>query len=386
MLIFGALLLVGGVLACFGQRTAGLLAAYCGAQSGLNLYMKAVLSETKLSSVPELRGVPAAFLLTALQQVVAFLFLASVLLCLWPTRWRYTPKSLTSLQEWATVICFSFAFAANIGLNNYSLSLLPVSLNITIRSCLPLCTLAVQLILGRCRPGLGGVAVSAQQVVFMVCGVLCAGLAVLAQSGFVGREHMAMGVSICVLSLFAAALNLVIAGLLGTHLHLNALDSLWYMTVPATLFLLPMVFLMPHSVNWPHAGMMTDWQVIEKAFALNPHAVGLVVVSGGVIAVGYNWLQFTVVQTLSPPMTAFAGNFNKAACISFSMLLGLEALPGGRWSAVLLFALAGNVAAFTGYNLAAAKQKSALEATKGAPKMSNDRLVNAGLVTSVGGA
>ena len=52
------------------------------------------------------------------------------------------------------MILFSFAFSLNIGLNNFSLSLLAVSMNMIIRSCLPLVTLVFQQMLGPCLPDL----------------------------------------------------------------------------------------------------------------------------------------------------------------------------------------------------------------------------------------
>jgi len=65
----------------------------------------------------------------------------------------------------------------------------------------------------------------------------------------------------------------------------------------------------------------------------------------------YNVLQYGIVQTLSPAHTTFAGNFNKAATIVLSLLVGLESLPEGKWGPVMLFAVFGNIVAFTAFNV-----------------------------------
>lgn len=48
--------------------------------------------------------------------------------------------SRRTAKEVLMVIGFSMAFAVNIGLNNFSLSLLAISVNVIIRACLPLAT------------------------------------------------------------------------------------------------------------------------------------------------------------------------------------------------------------------------------------------------------
>ena len=156
--------------------------------------MKYVLSQFPVDD--ELRGMPMAFLLTSIQQFVAFLTFGIFLLCGHLAGRSYTVKKLklvqleikvvrscqclfclasivglsdtaisyqfdkmkwvtrvnrlcqsgvesqprtTSKEVW-TLLCFSLAFAGNIGLNNFSLSLLPMSVNLILRSCLPLAT------------------------------------------------------------------------------------------------------------------------------------------------------------------------------------------------------------------------------------------------------
>merc|ERR1719263_1534170 len=73
--------------------------------------------------------------------------------------------------------------------------------------------------------------------------------------------------------------------------------------------------------------------------------MGLVLMSG-VLAAGYNVLQYTVVQYLSAAHAALAGNFNKAGVVLISIGMGLEALPGGVWSVLLFVAILGNIGSF----------------------------------------
>jgi len=347
--------LVGGIVLAAGRRTLGFLAVYFGAQAGFSLYMKIVLSNAIVSKELHYKGVPAAFMVTAVQQIVALFVLAFVLLVLRciPHRWLgmsepYRVKQLRTRKEWLAMIIFSVAFAMNIGLNNFSLSLLAVSTNLIIRSCLPLVTLVLQLIVGNAdgaRP---------KEISLMLGGVFFAALATIAKShgthGGPDGKHMVLGVIMCSASDVAAALNLVLASIFGSHMKLNPLDTTFYMAVPAAVCLLPAIFCINHPVEWPGFQQVTDWEVFMKVVELSPITLSLVGISG-VLAAGYNLLQYALVQSLSATHAAFAGNFNKAATIMLSIFLGLESLPSGVWSGCMLLAIVGNIASFTGYSL-----------------------------------
>jgi len=247
------------------------------------------------------------------------------------------------------MLVFSVAFALNIGLNNFSLSLLTVSLNLIIRSCLPLVTLVVQLISGTAGK------VQTIEVLLMLAGVIFAAIATMAKGHGshkgAATTHLVLGVVMCAFSDIAAALNLVLASVFGTHMKLNPLDTTFYMAVPCAVSLLPVVFLLQHPVDgWSGVGSTTDWQVFLRVLDLKPSVLLLVGLSG-VFAVGYNLLQYALVQSLSATFAAFAGNFNKAATIMLSICLGLESLPSGAWSVVMMAAILGNIACFTGYGL-----------------------------------
>eukprot|EP00435_Cladocopium_sp_Y103_P038206 s73_g10.t1 len=328
---------VGLLLYLFQQIIPAVLAVYFGAQAGFSLYMKVVLSNTTISQELNIDGIPAGFLVTAIQQVVAFIVLLVVVAVLYVTPYRYTPRRLNSWSEVFCVLLFSLAFSANIGLNNFSLSLLAVSLNMIIRSCLPLVTLIFQQILGPCIPDLA-TSVRIAEVVLMVAGVVFAALATLAKShGSHSSEskHLGLGVFVCSLSDVACAVNLILASVFGSVLKpaLNPVDTIFYMAVPCAICLIPASIWVYHPVDWPNFGELSDTQVLKKVMELSPNTVLWVVLSG-VIAAGYNVLQYTVVQKLSASHAAFAGNFNKAATILLSICMGLESLPGGFWTAV----------------------------------------------------
>jgi len=353
MIPIGAFI-AGGLLLLFQQTAAGLLALYFGGQAGFTLYMKVVLSNNVVSEQLGIKGVPAGFLVTAIQQVIAFLILSVIVLVLWFTPWAYTPRKLTNAKEVACVLLFSFSFALNIGLNNFSLSMLAISLNMIIRSCVPLVTLVLQQMMGPCVDGVAG-NVKVLEVLLMCAGVACAGLATFAESHGSHKAgesgNLMLGILTCSLSDVAGALNLILASIFGSLLQpkLNPIDTIFYMAVPCGLFLLPVSYLMVHPVDWPGFGQLSDAQVLSKVMELSPVTIGWVLFSGA-MAAGYNVLQYTVAQRLSASHAAFAGNFNKAATIMISICMGLEKLPGGIWSLVMLGAILGNILAFAGYS------------------------------------
>lgn len=347
----------------------GKLVVYFGAQTGMNLYMKEVLSSSVVESQAaaaaqgvvidhDLQGVPAAFAITAIQQIMAFTLFAIFLIATHYTSWRYQPKVLHTSREFFAVCLFSLSFCLNIALNNYSLSLIPLSVNLIIRSCLPLSTWLSQQVSARftnqptsCRW---------LEIFLMTLGVIFAGVAVVSENHGVQSDssngHLIYGVIVCILSLLSGSLNLALAGVLGTSVHLNALDTTVYMAIPATLILLPFIFLWSHPVGtkeWEAVmggTQMTDWAVLCKVAVLSPRTLYLTFLSG-VFALAYNVLQYSVVQTLSATHTAFAGNFNKAATISLALLFGMETLPAGVWGVIMLLAVLGNIASFTGYSM-----------------------------------
>jgi len=364
---------VGCILVGIGLKTVGILSIYFGMQSGLSLYMKTMLSQAVVSQELGIKGVPAAFLVTSIQQGVAFLVLCLALLVLQfiPHEWvgltePYRLKRLETKKEWGAMLVFSLAFAVNIGLNNFSLSLLAVSLNLIVRSCLPIMTLTVQALLGTAGP------VRSTEVVLMMAGVFFASLSVLAetedsQSNAESNSNLILGLTMCSVSNLAAALNLVLAAAFGTYMKMSPLDTTFYMALPVALLLLPAAAYAAHPVSWPGAGLMTDFEVMRRVLQLSPSTMVWLCFSG-VFAAGYNVLNYTVVQKLSATQAAFAGNFNKAASIALSISLGLEHLPSGAWGALMVLAIAGNVGSFTRYSLLkSAERRSSAPMGNGKP-------------------
>jgi len=344
-----------------GRKTLGMLAVYFAGQSSFALYMKLVLSEETISRELNLRGMPAAFLVTAIQQVVAFCTLGLMMLILYFSPHPYIPRKLTTLREVLAVLFFALAVAVNIGLNNFSMSLLPVSLNMVIRSCIPLVTLLLQQVAHRLKL-VDATRADCWDALLMSVGVAGAAVTALAESetrNETQQGHLGIGILMCCLGDIAAATILVLAAAFSSTLRppLSALDTVFYTALPCALALLPASLYASHPTNWPNAGTLTDWEVYQRVHQLNPGTIFLVIFSG-VVSAGYNFIQYTVVQTLSATHAAFAGNFNKAATISLSIFLGLEVLPGGQWSTVMILGIAGNILAFTTWSYLQATQRS----------------------------
>jgi len=340
----------------------GKVLLFFGAQTFMNLYMKVVLSNSMVSRELNLKGFPAAFAVTALQQIASFALLLLLFGCLWFTPWRYMPKVLSNRFEVATVICFSLAFTVNIALNNFSLMLLPISVNLIIRSCAPLTTFAAQQIMARLfsEPVRDS---NLLEVVCMVVGVGCAAIAVFAKSAASGPEespetaNLLLGLLVCIASLFSASLNMALAGVLGTSLKMNPIDTTLYMSLPSFAFLLVPVFFIAHPSEWP-GDPKTDWSILCTVAELNPGVIGLALLSGA-FALTYNALQFAIVQTMSPTHAAFASNFNKAATIAIAMVVGLETVRLNNSGTIMLLGIVGNIAAFTVYSMLKADGKKA---------------------------
>jgi len=350
-------------------KDVGKMVCYFGAQAGMNIYMKAVMSTSTVSAEDHLHGMPAGFAVTALQQVTAFVLFGSWIFISRKTPCPYTPRKLTSGLEVAAVLLFSLSFTMNIALNNYSLSMIPISVNLIIRSCLPLSTFMSQQ-LAAVVTGEPLKDCKAAEIAFMICGMLGAVVAVYAkaQSKAVGSDSddeksgFIFGVIVCIISLFSGSMNLALAGVLGTSVHLNALDTTVYMSIPAVVILLPIVILWAHPIadkDWGRymgSDTLTDAQIFKEVSTHSQMTIFLATFSGA-LALGYNVLQYGVVQSLSATHTAFAGNFNKFGLIFLSFIIGLETLPAGGWGFLMLAGIVSNICFFTAYNFVKLRNK-----------------------------
>mmetsp|Transcript_38031 Transcript_38031/g.100605 ORF Transcript_38031/g.100605 Transcript_38031/m.100605 type:complete len:433 (-) Transcript_38031:69-1367(-) len=352
----GALAVGFGLYAMNGgsktHETAAIVMIYFGAQTGMNLYMKSVLSNIVIDEEEGLNGIPIGFLLTAIQQFVAFgafcLFVFGGKLC----GSGYKVKQLEKKSDYLAVILFSMTFALNIGLNNFSLSMVAISINLIIRSCLPLSTALSQTLVNRIMGG-EQKSVPVAEWVLMSIGVAFAALATYCKNFAGGSSEDAaplIGVICCVASIFSGALNMVLAGVLGNQLKLNPVDTTCYMALPAGLVLLLPALLVSHPMGkWPGFPDMTDWQVLTEVMARNPNAL-IPVLFSGVLSFIYNIMVYTMVHKLSAGFASFAGNFNKAATVALSLILGLESLPTGNYAYLFIFAVLGNIGVFTLYS------------------------------------
>jgi len=250
----------------------------------------------------------------------------------------------------------------NIALNNFSLGYISIAVNLIIRSCLPLSTFLSQ-------QGLALVGLypfkpcRAKEITLMIIGVICAGVFTMArllgsqsEGGGSSSANMLLGVFMCIASLLCGSLNLALAGVLG-ETKLNVYDTVAYMAIPATLFLLPIAVMLEKPVpgQWPKVfgkEKMTDYEILVGVWALNKTTINWLILSG-VFSFVYNIIQFSIVHTLSPSATAFGGNFNKAALIFLTLLLPflrVHELPGPPYIQVIWGAVIINIAAFSYYS------------------------------------
>merc|ERR1719330_444406 len=232
-------------------KTVGTLVLYFGAQSFMNIFMSWCLGTHV--TIPQgtivngqmleqdLKGCPAGFALTALQQVVSFIIFIFVYIGSIGMGRKIQVKQLSGATEWVSVIIFGCVFAANIALNNFSLGYISIGVNLIIRSCLPLSTFVSQQIMAQFN------LYRKQQceiveILLMCIGVVCA--TVFTWADFKGQIEMNgrfIGVIACLGSLLCGSLNLSLAGVLG-DLKLEVLDTVAYMAIPATIFLTPIIF------------------------------------------------------------------------------------------------------------------------------------------------
>jgi len=317
-------------------------------------YMKEVLANQAISEGRS--GFPAAFAVTGLQQLTGFVLMVAWMVLSRCTPYQYVPKRLTSRTDYLAVLLFSCALNANIALNNYSMALIPISVNLIIRSCFPLPTFLAQKLVSWCTKDGKSQDSSLVELSLMLFGCFCACVAVVAKtqsSGTLASEsrNLAWGVTVCVASCFAGSTNLVLAGLMGSTLKLDEFDTVIYTALPAVVLLLPAMSV-PHFVIWGEDGaMLTDWEILAEVWDANRGVVFLALLSG-VFALGFNLLKYGIVQRLSATHTAFAGNFNKAVTIVLAMGLGLEPYPTDGWGWLMVASYMGNIGAFTGYNIA----------------------------------
>jgi drug/metabolite transporter (DMT)-like permease len=307
----------------------------------------------------DIRGCPAGFAVGALQQSVSFfVFMLFFAIC-YPTPYRYVPRRLKGLKEGVCVAFTGCLLSFGIALNNLALSYVSLDVNLTIRSCLPLTTLIIQQLPLPCNMRPSGPC-KAREVILMVLGVIFAMVFTIAKmlgtEGFEISSHEMFGVALCLASLLCSSLHLTLVGVLG-EMKLNVYDTVAYMAIPATLFLIPFACGLRKELptEWGQVfgnDQVTDFEILRFIWSKNVQAVILVLLSGA-FSFGYNIMQFKIVQALSPSAAAFGGNLNKAVLILLTLLLPLQAndrMPVAPYVHVMWLAVAGNAACFGAYS------------------------------------
>ncbi|CAE8602192.1 unnamed protein product [Polarella glacialis] len=342
--------------------TCGTFLIFFGAQSFLTLYMKNVLSQSVVAH--GLKGLPAPFAVTGMQQLVSCLVLVLLLKVSRTTTtsgMQYTPKGLESWNQLRATVGLAACFVLNIGLNNLSLSLLDLSVNLAIRSTAPFTALLVHLAVSSYTSSTAQ-RQSQQQykspayIILVLAGTISSTVLAVAKSkrqssmAYVELDsNFVLGVSAGSLSIFFASVELVLVSKFVTDFgfKLKPLDTVLHVAVPASLLLTPFVFYYKHPVSWFQDRLMTDWEVLWLAADLNPSVIFLALGSG-LLAVGYNIFLYTMVQDFSPHLAALSSNFNKVVTVCISIGLGVEQMPRYPWNYVMMGAMAAGFCSFAG--------------------------------------
>lgn len=329
---------------------------YMAAQAVMNLYMKHLMS--RITVAPGLEGLPASFLVTGLQQLVALcLFLG--LVCLAGHRLPgLLPERLNGRQR-LLILGLAVAFSLNMGLNNFSLAFIPLSINQVIRACMPLATALLQATASRSTNGVSG-----PEWVCMVAGVACAVLTVVSRTEghLLASGGIFFGVILCSVSVLCGAADLVMKQTTGTELKLRSVTAMGLMALPSFLFLLVPGCFWHHPLPDAWAAQLvpsegsacwTDADVLVEACSLRAGLLGFVALSG-VLSFGYNVFTTFFAVRLTATTASFVGNFPTSTLVS--LLLLEQRLPQGRWALLLWASILGNVAAFTAYNVARSRR------------------------------
>jgi len=330
-----------------GRMQLVLVALYIFCQAVLNLYMKYMMS--MLAVAKGLFGLPASFLVTGLQQLVA-LFLFLCVRSIWKRTVGAARKPLTSQQR-LLVLMLAVAFSLNMSLNNFSLAFIPLSVNQVIRACMPLATAVLQAVAKQGAP------ISGAEWACMVIGVVCAASTVLAkcEGQLASSGSFLFGTALCLGSVLCGAGDLVMKQTIGTELKLSPINAMGLMALPAFIFLLVPGCFWQHPVPdaWAvHLGVPAGWgwtdkDVLLAGVQLRPSLLAWIAVSG-MLAFGYNIFSTFFAVKLSATTASFVGNFPTSTLAS--LLVFERNLPGGRWFFLFWASILGNIAAFVAYN------------------------------------
>jgi len=332
-----------------GTYVIGLLVTFLGAQALMNLYMKDVLSHIPVMP-PVIKGMPAPFAVTAMQQLVGF---AVLLLIMGSMRVVGKPIQLSNLEnrhQVMSVCAMSVVLALNIGLNNLSLSLLDVSVNLLVRSMAPVVSYVLEALLHALTGERRSAGMSWQSGLAMLVSVMATVAAGISKYGLNTDTHthtnnFTSGIGLCLLSLVAASAELLLARYMTEHVKLNPVDTVFYMALPTALILIPFACLVPHPVPWPRYESLTDLSVLTMIWEMRKTVI-LWAMFSGVLSVGYNFLLYNLASNVPAYIVQLTGNFGKLATIAWSIFVAMEGLPQYPWSFVFIGGAVVNSASF----------------------------------------
>jgi len=326
------------------QAQLHLILIYVSFQAIMNLYMKFITSTIFIA--PGLSGIPAPFLVTGLQQLVALILF---LLAMKARRIPVFKRPSWTWREYALIFSLSVAFSLNMGFNNLSMAFIPLSVHQVIRACMPLATAVLQKLVGR------NLDASPLEWFVMLAGVCCAMGSVFAkvEGQLALGGSFIFGACVCFCSVFCGAIDLVLKQAVKADLQLSPMSAMGYMAFPTFVLLtLPGCFWQhPAPPAWVSqlsiTATLTDLDIAAKALELRPAVLGFAALSG-ILAFGYNTYTTYLAGRLSATTTSLAGNFPTTVLISLFVLE--RQFPSGIWGIVFWTCIGGNISSFVAYN------------------------------------
>jgi len=253
----------------------------------------------------------------------------------------------------AMILLLATSFSFNIGLNNYSLSMLDLSVNLMVRSMAPLLTHSMELGLQRFHGALTRATII-EEMCLLLTGCACAVIVASCKHSSLAHpedgHRFYFGLFVCVSSLFAAAVELLLVHRIRAKMQFSPFDMVLYMALPVCAILLVPIVFAKHHVAWNGHEPTTDFRVLTEAASANSGVIILCMMSG-VLAAVYNVIMYKVTCDLSPTFTTMASNFNKVASIAIAMIFNMESLPPGLHGMIFPVAVMGNAASLAGFGI-----------------------------------
>jgi len=335
--------LASGAVLCFFERfaTVGKLLVFFGAHCGLIFCTKIVLSSAIVSDELGFTGLHTPFILAALHQLMVFISFGVVILVKCVSSF-YRPAIPQTRHEWFGILVFSLLLALNTGLNNMSIDALPISLNLVIRSCFPLCSIFFRLLHGTRNMD----QLDKRECECFLLGASFMVLVIIVQSYWhqISAWQMTFGLTAGALSVLAGSANHIVEEKLDMHMQMDSMSMAFWRAVPTAIFLLLPSFTIPHHA-WEGKGLMTEWAVLNTVLAIRPDLLALPFIFGAV-ATAHSLVQKWLEKGLSASHASVACHANRALAGMLSVLYGVESMPAGWICSLLLLSTFGSIATF----------------------------------------